>query len=83
MEVAETATKILIPELSRLCKDSRNASRFLALEIPRCSMPPPIVGVFRTGNLPAEASEPRRLASAVVPGLTGLHCSAYILFARS
>ena len=31
-------------------------------------MPPPIVGVFRTGNLPAEASEPRRLASAVVPG---------------
>ena len=46
-------------------------------------MPPPIIGVFRRGNLPAEASEPRRLASAVVPGLTGLHCSACILFARS
>ena len=39
MEVAETATKILIPDLSRLCKDSRNAGGFLALEIPRCSMP--------------------------------------------
>ena len=29
--------------------------RFLALEIPRYSMPPPIIGVFRRGNLPAQA----------------------------